>query len=85
MEIEVNGSELHHQNRLAEQGTPTLGLYDQRGKARIRLGLTADGAPVMRLLDREGTVRALVGLANDESPFVQFLDGSGKKAVWTQR
>jgi hypothetical protein len=85
MEIEVEEGELHHQNRLAEQGTPTLGLYDQRGKARIRLGLTAGGAPVMRLLDHEGTVRALVGLANDESPFVQFLDGSGKKAVWTQR
>jgi hypothetical protein len=62
-----------------------MGLYDQRGKARIRFGLTADGAPVLRLLDQDGTVRALIGLANDESPFVQFMDDDGKKPTWTQR
>ena len=79
--IQVEEGELHHRNRLAEQGTPTMGLYDQRGKARIRLGLTADGAPVMRLLDKDGTVRALVGLASDESPFVQFMDEDGTVLV----
>jgi len=62
-----------------------MGLYDQRGKVRVRLGLAAGGAPVLRLLDADGTVRAIVGLANDDSPFVQFLEEDGKRPGWTQR
>ena len=84
MEIEVEDGELHHENRLAEQGTPTLGLYDQRGKARIRLGLTPVG-PRDALLDHEGTVRALVGLANDESPLSSSSTGRARTRCWTQR
>jgi hypothetical protein len=68
------GGELHHVLTLAEQGSPTMGLYDRTGKVRVRLGLAAEGSPVLRMLDADGEMRAVVGLADDGTPFVQFLD-----------
>jgi hypothetical protein len=61
-----------------------MGLYDQAGKVRVRLGLASKGAPVLRLLDHAGEVRCIVGLANDDTPFVQFLDEK-KQPTWTMR
>jgi hypothetical protein len=82
--VDVEGEELAHKYGLAEQGSPTLGLYDATGKVRIRLGLAAKGAPVLRLLDHTGELRAIVGLANDDTPFVQFVD-EAKQPTWTMR
>jgi hypothetical protein len=80
----VADGELSQVYSLAEQGSPTLGLYDHAGKVRVRLGLAAEGSPVLRLLDRDGELRAVVGLAADGSPFVQFLD-EAKQPTWTMR
>ena len=54
----VEDGELRHPYALAEQGSPTLGLYDHTGKVRVRMGLAAKGAPVVRLLDHAGEMRA---------------------------
>ncbi len=54
MGMQVTDGELTQVFRLAEQGSPTMGLYDKDGKVRVRLGLAAEGSPVLRLLDADG-------------------------------
>lgn len=63
---------------LAEQGSPTLGLYDEAGKVRIRLGLAAEGSPILRLLTAEGELKVIMGLDGDGAPVLQFTDSEGK-------
>ena len=80
----MEGEDVIHRYTLADQGSPTLGLYDRLGRVRIRLGLAAEGFPILRLLDAEGELRALVGLADDGSPLIQFMD-ERKQPTWTMR
>ncbi len=70
-------------NILAIMGTEasgtSLSLYDQKGKPRAWLGVTADGAPVLALFDQNGKDRAGLVLGADGTPALALLDQNGKR------
>lgn len=59
-------------------GTPGLGLFDERGKARLSLELDVVGAPRVNLHDDTGRLRAALAMRPNGTPGLGLFDANSR-------
>jgi hypothetical protein len=62
---------------LVDDSIPRLTFFDEKGRTRELLGVSADGAAV-KLFDEQGTMRVILGLYIDGTCGVALMDEKGE-------